>query len=475
MGRIHRPQTRKELVNRMDKPTHEDRGQLPIAPAPAAEVEDIQNLLGVEECVRYYPPNLETVEDPGVVFLSEPALRRDRKIDVFVDVPYCGTICGFCPFNVYRYDESEARSYLRALEKEIHEIKARHDFSQVKVRTVWIGGGTPSVMDEDAIDALLRMLHDNFDLTEIEEQTFEIKPTPSDLTGAKFDILRRYNVNRISMGVQSTHQDQLRILGRGHTAAEAHQVIKRIKDEGFALNIDMMYRLPGQTLSEVEDDLDAVRSLGIDHMSWFPYVSHHGTSLANRIDRGRVSRPTGRDGYFSMFKSVLERMGEAGYEQYTPYHFSLNGRCEYHVDRWQMPQLETLGIGPGAFSFFNGCIYANEHNPDKYMKAVADNVPPVMMAKKLSRIEMITRLAVLGSKFFVMDMEKFRGQSGVEMDVFYKKELELLTRAGLIEVRDNRVECTLAGRAFNNDVATIFGTDTARRAKHPQAVDLMRV
>lgn len=459
----------------MDKPTREDRGRLPIVSAHAAEVEDIENILGVEECVRYYPPNLEAVEDAGAIFLNEPAPRGDRKIDLFVDVPYCGTICGFCPFNVYRYDEREARSYLRALEKEIHEIKARHDFSQVKVRTLWIGGGTPSVMEEDAIDALLRMLHGNFDLTEVEEQTFEIKPTLSDLTDAKFDILRRYNVKRVSMGVQSTHQDQLRILGRGHTAAEAYRVIERVKNEGFALNIDMMYRLPGQTLGEVEDDLDAVRSLGVDHMSWFPYVAHPGTSLANRIDRGRVNRPTGRDGYFLMFKSVLERMGEAGYEQYTPYHFSLNSRCEYHVDRWQMPQLETLGIGPGAFSFFNGCIYANEHNPDKYIKAVAYNVPPVMMAKKLTRTEMITRLAVLGCKFFVIDMAKFREQSGVEMDVHYEKELELLARAGLIEVHDNHVECTLTGRAFNNDVATIFGTDTAKRTKHPQAVDLMRV
>jgi len=455
--------------------THEDRLELPIIPVTPTAAENIQSLLGVEECVRYYPPNLESVNDPGAIFLAEPTLRMDRKIDLFVDVPYCGTICGFCPFNVYPYNETEVRSYLRAVETEVGEIKARHDFSQITVRTVWIGGGTPSTMEEYALDTLLRMLHDNFDLTQVKELTFEIKPTLSDLTDAKFDILHRYHVNRISMGVQSTDQDQLRILGRGHTSTEAFQVIEKVKDAGFALNIDMMYRLPGQTQHEVENDLDAVRLLGIDHISWFPYVSHPGTSLANRIDRGRVTQPAGRNEYFAMFKAVLERMSDAGYEQYTPYHFSLTGRCEYHVDRWQMPQLETLGIGPGAFSFFNGRIYANEHSPVKYAQAGDDHLPPVMMAKKLSQTEMITRLAVLGSKFFVIDMEKFLEQSGVEMDMYYEKELELLVRAGLIEVQDNRVECTLAGRAFNNDVATIFGTDTARRTKHPQAVDLMRI
>ncbi|HEY6803075.1 MAG TPA: coproporphyrinogen-III oxidase family protein [Pyrinomonadaceae bacterium] len=461
----------------MTKDTNQNRLQLPVVPvtSPATEEEDIQVLLGVEECVRYYPPNLETVSDPGAVFSPDPSLKKDRRIDLFVDVPYCGTICGFCPFNVYRYNEAEVREYLRALEKEIFEIKARHDFTEIKPRTVWVGGGTPSVLEAEALDDLLRMLSDNFDLSAVDEYTVEIKPTPADLTREKFDILRKHKVTRISMGIQSTEAVQLRILGRGHTAAEAYEVIDRVRGEGFPINIDMMYRLPGQTMEELKRDLDAVRTRGIEHMSWFPYVAHEGTSLAARIEKGRVTQPASRSEYFTMFKTVVESMGEAGYEQYTPYHFSLTGRCEYHVDRWQMPQLETLGIGPGAFSFFNGSIYANEHNPSKYSQAVDGNLPPVQMSKKLTETEKITRLVVLGSKFFSLDMDQFRRHSGVDMNVYYEKELDLLSRAGLIEVRDNRLECTMAGRAFNNDIATIFGTDTAQRTKHPQAVDLMRV
>lgn len=460
----------------MTKTINQDRLQLPVVPSnPSAANDDMQVLLGVEECVRYYPPNLETVADPGSVFLAEPTLRKDRKIDLFVDVPYCGTICGFCPFNVYRYNESEAREFLRALEKEVHEIKARHDFSQIKPRTVWVGGGTPSVLEADALDDLLQMLSDNFDLGEVDEYTLEIKPTPSDLTDEKFEIFRKHKVTRISMGVQSTDAVQLRILGRGHTADEAFEVIDRVRQEGFPINVDMMYRLPGQTLNELREDLDAVRSRDIEHMSWFPYVAHEGTSLAKRIDRGRVTQPAVRSEYFAMFKMVVNKMSDANYEQYTPYHFSLTGRCQYHIDRWQMPQLETLGIGPGAFSFFNGSIYANEHNPSKYARAIDNNLPPVQMSKKLTETEKITRLAVLGSKFFTIDLDQFRQFSGVPMDLYYEKELDLLKRAGLIEIRGNRLECTMAGRAFNNDIATIFGTDTAQRTKHPQAIELMRV
>lgn len=461
-------------MNQVGMVSREDRAELPVAPVSRAADDEVPSLLGVEECVRYYPPNLAPVQDPGEVFLAGPD-RRDRAIDVFVDVPYCSTICGFCPFNVYPYDETEVVPYLDALEQEIRQIRRRYDFSGIKVRTMWIGGGTPSALDVGALDRLLRTLRDNFDLSDAAEITVEIKPTPSNLTDAKFDLLHSCGVTRISMGVQSTHPDQLRILGRGHTAADAYQVIDAIAAEGFPLNIDMMYRLPGQGVSQVEADLDAVRSLGIDHMSWFPYVPHPGTSLAARIERGRVRGQAGPAEYFEMFQAVADRLAAVGYRQYTPYHFAKTARCEYHVGRWQMPQRETLGLGPGAFSFFNGHIYANEHNPAKYAQAADQQVPPVMIAKKLSGTERTTRLAVLGSKFFTIDMAEFQACSGQRITEYYDQELDLLERAGLIEVSADQVECTLLGRAFNNDVATVFGTDTARRTVHPQGVDLMRL
>ncbi|MEU3161769.1 hypothetical protein ABZ753_30850 [Streptomyces griseoincarnatus] len=140
-----------------------------------------------------------------------------------------------------------------------------------------------------------------------------------------------------------------------------------------------------------------------------------------------------------------------------------------------MPQLETLGIGAGAFSFFNGWIYTNEHNPAKYAEAVDGHRPPVMRGKKLTATESITRLAVLGSKFFTLDMDTFHLHSGVHLDEYYERELKLLEAAGLVEVRDNKVECTPASRAYNNGIAMVFGTDTARRTRHPQAIDLMRI
>ncbi|KAB8158823.1 radical SAM protein [Streptomyces sp. 3MP-14] len=457
--------------------------ELPLIPLTEAdaeddsrhELEDIQSILGVEECVRYYPPNLAEVPDPAAVFAPDPALPPGREIDLFVDVPYCGTICGFCPFNVYPYEESEANAYLTALGQEVAILAGLYDLRSTRLRTVWIGGGTPSTLDEAALERLMGMLAGHFDLAAATEVTVEIKPQLKDLTEAKFAVLRDHGVTRISMGVQSVHPHQLRTLGRGHTAEEAYQVIDLVRGLGFPVNVDMIYRLPGETLAEVEADLDAMRGRGIEHMSWFPYVPHEGTSLARRIDRGRVARPGTRAEYFAMYSAVRERLAASGYHGYTPYHFGLDGRpCEYHVDRWRMPQRETLGIGPGAFSFFNGHIYANEHSPARYAAAVAAGRAPVQKAKRLTETERITRLAVLGVKFLSLDMDEFHRVSGVRMEEYYAEELALLERAGLVVRREGRLECTLAGEAFNNDIATILSTDTAARTRHPQAIDLMR-
>jgi oxygen-independent coproporphyrinogen-3 oxidase len=443
-------------------------------PQPVSfEQERLHNLLGVEECIRYYPPNLSPVQDADSIFRNRDTGSARREIDIFVDVPFCKTICGFCPFNVYPYDKAKAHAYLRSLELEVIGVKQRHDFSKTRVRTLWIGGGTPSVMEEAFLERILSLLHEHFDLSQLTEFTVEIKPARENLTDSKIALLRRHGVKRISMGVQSANDDFLRILGRGHTSVQALDVVGLIKDAGFTLNIDMMYRLPGQTPSQVDADIAAVSSLGIDHMSWFPYVPHEGTSLANRLERGRVSQRASRDDYYAMFVSLSERMARAGFDQYTPYHFGYGDRCHYHVGRWQMPQRDTLGLGAGAFSHFNGWIYANEHDPAKYQRAVESHKAPVMVGKQLTEAERITRLAVLGIKFFSLDAKVFQRHTGESLMAYYESELGLLKEAGLINIADDRVVCTLPGRAFNNDIATILSTDTAKRTRHPQAIDLM--
>lgn len=430
-------------------------------------LKNLKNILGIEECIRYYPPNIEKVQN------SETIFRNNREIDLYLHIPFCKTPCGFCPFNRYLYQENEVKSYLSAIEKEIQILKALNNLTQLKIKTIWIGGGTPSDLNEDALEKILRIIQENFNLDYLKEFTIEVKPILRLFTDLKIRLLKKYKVNRISLGVQSTNQKYLKVLGRGYNPDDAFEMIKRIQQNNFILNIDMIYRLPGQTQTEVAEDVDRVKSLEIDHVSWFPYVSHQGTPLAKKMNRGELPKKADKNQYFEIFNVILESMNHNGYQQYTPYYFSKEKKCQYHIDRWQMPQLETIGIGAGAFSFFNGWIYANAHNINRYQEAINNQKPPIVMGRKLNLIEKITRLAVLGIKFFTINMDEFQKYSGVKMDVFYQRELKILEELGLIEVHKNQVDCTLLGKAFNNDISTYFSTDSAKRISQPQAIHLM--
>jgi len=435
----------------------------------------ITGLGQVEECVRYYPPNLDEVPDPARVFAPGPAGERGW-VDLFVEVPFCSTICGFCPFNVYPHDDDRAAVYLDGLAAEIAAVSRSLDTATLPVRTVWLGGGTPTVLHETHLARLLGLVRDTFDLRRAVEFTVEVKPSPAQLSSAKVRLLRDVGVTRVSMGVQSRGEDYLRLLGRGHSWDDAVTVMDACAAAGLRQNIDMMYRLPGQSVDGVRADLAGMGALPVDHLSWFPYVPHAGTSLATRLSRGRVPRTADRDDYLRMALLIAESLSDQGFaDQYTPYHFARteDTRCEYHVGRWRMRQRETLGLGPGAFSFFNGWIYTNIHDPAAYAATAASGVPPILRGRRLTARERATRLAVLGVKFLSLDFAEFGRHVGTPLDVYYADEVALLASGGLVEVTGTGLVCTATGVAFNNAVATVFATDAARRVRHPQALDFM--
>lgn len=430
--------------------------------------QELERLLGIEECIRYYPPGIVEVKNADEIFGGY------REIDIYIHLPFCKTPCSFCPFNKYLYDEAEVKIYLLALEREVEILKKLNDFSRIRIKTIWIGGGTPTDLSEEDLEWVLKIIHGNFSLDYVDEFTIEGKPMPNLFTEAKLDLLQRYRVNRISLGVQSTADKYLKLLGRGYRPGDVLAMVKKIKERNFILNIDMIYRLPGQTDVEVVAEVNRVKSLGIDHFSWFPYITHPGTAMASRVQAGKLPQRANRALYLKMFNSVIETMGSEGYSQYTPYYFAKEHKCQYHIDRWQMPQLETMGIGAGAFSFFNGWIYANAHNVKQYIEAVENQQAPVVMGKKLSTIEQLTRLMVLGIKYFTVNLNEFERLSGVKLTTLYHNELLLLEEQGLIEVTANEVRCTNLGKAFNNDLAYYFSTDLAKSINQPQAVDLIK-
>jgi oxygen-independent coproporphyrinogen-3 oxidase len=244
----------------------------------------------------------------------------------------------------------------------------------------------------------------------------------------------------------------------------------------FVLNVDMMYRLPGQNIEELLYDVENITSLGIDHITWFPYMPVPDTRVYKEIKKGKLPERPDLKEYFHMYRTLIERMNKKGYKEYTPYHFSLPDKeCVYNKDRWGIPQQETVGIGAGAFSFFNNWIYANAHNVEDYLKLLNDKKYPALIGKKLTPEEKISRLAVLGIKLLSISKKEFKKHSGIEIETFYKNELKEIENLHLVKINEESIDCTLLGKAFNNDISKRFFVGSSRGKKQPLPINLKKV
>ena len=427
-----------------------------------ASPKQYESLLEIEECIRFYPPDISELKNSEYVFTSP------KTIALYIHIPFCKSPCGFCPFNQYQYDEAKYARYFSALEKEIQLIMQKIDFSLVNISSVWVGGGTPLDLSCEQLEMFLNIVTRNFQTSNVKEFTIEGKPVKNMITPEKLDILKKYGVNRISLGIQSTQEKYLRLLGRNYSFEQACDTINLITSCGFKLNLDMIYNIPGETEEEVKIDVEQIAKLNVEHISWFHYISHTGTPLTNRFNSERVNLCRDKTQFFSMYESVLAIMQKYGYSQYTPYYYTNNEQCQYHIDRWKMPQLDVIGLGAGAFSTYNNWIYCNAHNLDLYISELSEGRLPISAGKKVSPKDAISKLVVLGCKFFDVSLEEFEEYAGVNFENIYQNQIAELEKLGLITISEGFLRCTKKGQAFNNAVAASFSDEKYFSIGQPQ-------
>lgn len=426
---------------------------------------DIKRFLDVEECVRFYPPDIREIVNAEEIFSETD---EKKEISVYIHIPFCKSPCGFCPFNQYRFDEEAFSAYIQSLKKEIDLLKKKISFSDKTITSIWIGGGTPLDLSAEQLTDLLSYVSEKFDLSKTEEFTIEGKPVPGMITDEKLQVLKRYSVTRISLGIQSTHKKYLKLLGRNYTFEQAVEIIKKITSYGLKLNLDMIYHIPGETEQEIADDVRNISALDVEHISWFHYISHPGTPLTKKFSDNNTFISHDNEEFYEKYCLVRDMMEVAGYRQYTPYYYTLDKECRYHVDRWRMPQVDVVGIGSGAFSSYNGWIYSNAHNTDLYIDTVNSGKVPVTKGKKMSRSDCISRYAVLGCKFFTLDNENFFRLTGENLCSYFEEKLNILLQLGLVYVENGNIGCTEKGKAFNNAIAMCLSDEKYYSFDQPQ-------
>lgn len=295
-------------------------------------------------------------------------------MQIYVHVPFCKSKCRYCDFNSYAcHDKQAIFDYLTALNQEIE--LADRTFSGAKIDTVYIGGGTPSLLDVGQIENLCRNLAKNFDLSGVKE--FSIECNPESLDEEKLSAYRKEGINRISIGVQSLFDDNLRAIGRLHDSKTAIEKIKLAKRCFDNVSADLIIGLPFDAADRIKEEVETLAPL-VQHLSMYELSIEEGTSLEKLIKQGRISVPSD-DETQDLFDVAYDTAQKCGFDRYEVSNFAKDGKISYHNYGYWTRE-EYLGFGAGAHSFLktsdgensleNQVRFANFKNLDEYKNAV---------------------------------------------------------------------------------------------------------
>jgi oxygen-independent coproporphyrinogen-3 oxidase len=273
-------------------------------------------------------------------------LRRGGRPTVshlYVHIPFCARICPYCAFYKERADSSQTQRFCEALLREMETVKEHY---QLKLETIFFGGGTPTALTTTQLEFLLGGMRERLDLSGLAEWTLEANPGSVSLRKAK--LLRAMGVSRISLGVQSWDDELLQLLGREHNAAQAEASFHILRDAGFAnVSIDLMFGLPGQTLAQWQADLEKTIRLQPDHISTYCLTYEEDTDFFLRHSRGEFREDPESDARF--LETAIEMLEATGYEHYEISNYARPGFASSH-NRGYWGGHDYLGIGPSAFS-----------------------------------------------------------------------------------------------------------------------------
>ncbi|WP_086810209.1 radical SAM family heme chaperone HemW, partial [Streptomyces reticuliscabiei] len=317
-------------------------------------------------------PDGEPVPDDGA--LPAPALAgaADRPLGFYLHVPYCATRCGYCDFNTYTATElrgtggvlASRDNYADTLVDEVRLARKVLGDDPREVRTVFVGGGTPTLLAADDLVRMLRSIRDEFGLAADAEVTTEANPESVD--ERYLATLREGGFNRISFGMQSAKQHVLKVLDRTHTPGRPEACVAEARAVGFDhVNLDLIYGTPGESDDDWRASLDAVLGAGPDHVSAYALIVEEGTQLARRIRRGEVPM-TDDDVHADRYLIADEVLGAAGYDWYEVSNWATSeaARCLHNELYWR--GADWWGAGPGAHSHVGGVRWWNVKHPGAY-------------------------------------------------------------------------------------------------------------
>jgi oxygen-independent coproporphyrinogen-3 oxidase len=391
---------------------------------------------------------------------------RHLAVSLYIHIPFCQAKCTYCDFNSYSGLDHLFEKYGRALQAEMQWVRQGRS---LKVNTIYLGGGTPTVLPLALLGEVLQACREHFTITEGAEVTVEANPGTVD--GGYLAGLLEMGVTRLSLGVQSFHDAELRLLGRIHTAAQAVETYRLARGAGFGnINLDLIYGLPRQTLSgwqairpgSWQATLQQAIHLWPDHLSLYCLTVEQDTPLGQRMARGELPAPD-PDLAAEMYTLAEEMLARAGYVHYEISNWAQPGHeCLHNLTYWR--NRSYLGLGAGAHSYFDRKRWCNVLSPARYITLLetdSQGLFPPSVEEEVEEIGETLEMAetmILGLRLVQegVRLADFKGRFGRDLMDVYGGEIREMERVALLTVNGERVRLTARGRLLGNEVFQRF-------------------
>ena len=369
--------------------------------------------------------------------------KAPRTLGLYIHIPFCKTKCLYCDFcSFVSRDENEREAYVCALLREIGERGTK----EYLVDTVYLGGGTPSLLTVEQVARILSAVRENFTISDDAEITLECNPiTHLDDGREYFSALRSLGVNRLSIGIQSAVDEELKLIGRRHTFDEAKRTFLSARESGFDnISVDLMFGIPSQTMESLTYSLEQFALLGAEHISIYSLQLEEGTPLYRM--RERYSIPDD-DTVADMYELVISSMKEAGYSHYEISNFAKGGKESRHNSKyWRLD--EYFGLGLAAHSDFCGKRIENTKDMKKYLLGeYVENEIEISASEREFEFLMLglrTSRGISKSEFF----ERF----SIDFDKKYSKKIENFAKIGYLGENGDRVFLNESGFEVSNSI-----------------------
>ena len=375
---------------------------------------------------------------------------------IYIHIPFCVKKCAYCDFVSLEGDTSQKQRYLAALLREI-ELSGK-EYSDRAFDTVFIGGGTPSTLPDEAVSEILAAIRQHFRLADNPEISIEVNPNTASLD--KLIEYKAAGANRISIGLQSANDNLLKKIGRIHSFADFQETLTQAKQAGFTdINVDIMYGLPNQTVDDYLETIRLVANAEVPHVSAYSLILEEGTRLFDAVNKHEITLPD-KEAEFEMHTVGKEYLLKLGYQRYEISNYAKNGHeCRHNLKYWDMG--DYIGVGLNAHSAIRAgdklIRYYNTSDLDKYYSLIESNMLPIEHKEAVPTQEEMFEFFMLGlRKTSGVKAADFQNRFGVSPFEIFNDAINKNAKKGFLCYDNSSIWLTDTGLDMQNQVLTDF-------------------